>query len=139
MPQLIAIVGGGERGEIVFAFEQPRELDHSIFIQRISVVINVAPLERGANLRANNPILIRFRDRLEARMKIIIRERRIDHTNIAGQQPVHRAPQILDRNRIPERKRRDLRQRVHSGIGAPDPSTCTGAFSISSSTRSSSP
>src|SRR5579883_154374 len=61
--QLICIVGGGERGEIMFAFDQRGQLGHARFVQRIRMVMNVDAQTEGTLPRAIGGIRRSWRGR----------------------------------------------------------------------------
>src|SRR5436305_10992026 len=65
----LAFVGRGECREVMLAFDEPGERDHTLQIERIGIVMDISPLERLADLAPENAVLVSFRDGIVARMK----------------------------------------------------------------------
>src|SRR5439155_14042257 len=105
--------------KIVFALEQPCELENPRLIERIGMVMHVATLERRADLAAQDAVLVSFRNCSVTWMKIGRRLLNLEHPDVARQQAVHRFAQVRQRDGIGEGKRGDLGQGVHARVSSP--------------------
>jgi hypothetical protein len=103
----------------VLAFERVRRVAHRGFIKRIRIVMHKAPVERRTHLVAKHSVLVRLAPRVKTRMKVERAFHNVVDANRLRQKAIHRAPEILDRNRILETHRRNLRQRMHTCIRPP--------------------
>ncbi len=97
----------------------PGRRHHRFLIQRVRVVIHVARQQWRADIAAVNAISIGFPPRRFARMKIGRRIFRLQHPDRRRQEVIQRHYQVARGNRRSQFARRYLRQRMHSGIGAP--------------------
>ena len=66
----VAIVGGGKGREIVLALESARQPAHAVFVEPVRIVMHIGPLERAADLAAQDAVFVGLGLGLEARVKI---------------------------------------------------------------------
>src|SRR3954453_14672946 len=80
-----------------------------------------APVERRTHFVAKRTVLVCLPSRVETRMKVECGFRGVLDANRLRQKAIHRAPEILDRDRIFHTHRGYLRQSVYSRIRPPGP------------------
>src|SRR5690349_16097863 len=107
----IAVIAGGEGFEIVFPFKDTGGFDHTRFIERIRMMMYVAPLEGRADFASKQRVTVGFRDGVEARVETRMRLGGAEDADGGRQKPVHGAPQIIGGYRILDGERSHLRQR----------------------------
>src|SRR4051812_14309054 len=88
-PEIVFIIGSGESGKVVLAFQESGHLENSLFVQGIRIVINVAVLEWRTDLRPVNTVFVSLGDALKAWMKIRCDFRDLEYSNVGRQQAVH--------------------------------------------------
>jgi hypothetical protein len=119
--RLIAIVGGGERREVMFAFQQRSGRVERLLIHRVGVVVNKPAFNWRADFRSPDPILVSFSDGVEAGMKIRVHLFHLHDSDIFRQKPVDRFPQVVAWNRIFECESGYLGDGVDSSVGPAGP------------------
>src|SRR5262245_1987814 len=82
------------------------------------MVVNERPLERWAHFAAEDAVLVRLRDGIEAGMEFWRYVFHRQYPDCRRQEPVDRALQVWQWNGIRKRERRHLRQRMHTCICA---------------------
>ena len=64
------MIGGCECFEIVLTRANRRRAEHGFFVERIRMVIDVAPVEGRTDLVAKNRVAVSLRHGIEARVKV---------------------------------------------------------------------
>ena len=103
----------------MLAFEPTGEFHHTVFVQRVWIMMHIRPLERATYFAAHNAVFVSLSPGIKARMKFGIYLFSREYADGGRQQPVHGAAQVGQRNGIRDGERRHLRERVHPGVGAP--------------------
>jgi hypothetical protein len=133
-------IAGGKGGEVEFAANLSRGPLHSFDIERRLECVDIACLPGRANLPAEDPVLIGFRYRAVARVKVARHPRCAEDADRRRERSVECTGEIRLRDGCGQRKRRHLTQRVHACVRpagalgqhvfAGDPRQCIAQFAL---------